>query len=60
MFLTLADIERAIAASDPQLGELLVRYLLQSDPEPGRNELEPVTGDDDVAPDEPPGAMNPH
>ena len=40
-YLTLADIERAIAASDPQLGELLVRYLAQDDPEPGRSELEP-------------------
>ena len=29
--LSLADIERAIALRDPQLGELLVRYLGQSD-----------------------------
>ena len=33
---TLADIERAIASLDPQLGELLVRYLEQADPDPGQ------------------------
>jgi len=58
--LGLADIERAIALRDPQLGELLARYLGQSDPEPGRNELRaPHTQSDDesdVAPDVPPGA----
>jgi hypothetical protein len=53
--LTLADIERAIATRDPQLGEMLVRYLEQPDPEPGRDEL----GSDDDAPevDVPPGAV---
>ena len=45
--LTLVDIERAIAVRDPQLGELLVRYLEQDDPEPGRNELAPSVDDDD-------------
>lgn len=35
----LADLERAIAARDPQLGELIIRYLEQPDPEPGRSEL---------------------
>jgi hypothetical protein len=28
---TFADVERAIASRDPQLGELLVRYLSQDD-----------------------------
>jgi hypothetical protein len=37
--LTLADLERAIAIRDPQLGDLLVRYLEQGDPEPGHDEL---------------------
>ncbi len=46
-FLTLGDVERAIAVGDPQLGELLVRYLEQADPEPGRNELEPTDDGDD-------------
>jgi hypothetical protein len=41
---TLADVERAIATRDPQLGELLVRYLSQDDPEPGRSELDPGAG----------------
>lgn len=41
---TLADVERAIASRDPQLGELLVRYLAQGDPEPGRSELDPGSG----------------
>lgn len=48
--MTLADVERAIASRDPQLGELLVRYLSQGDPEPGRSELDPGGGagrDDD-------------
>jgi hypothetical protein len=47
---TFADVERAIATRDPQLGELLVRYLSQDDPEPGRSELAPGAGgarDDD-------------
>lgn len=34
---TLGDVERAIAARDPQLGELIVRYLAQADPEDGRD-----------------------
>ena len=38
--LTLTDIERAIANRDPLLGELLVRYLEQPDPAPGRSELD--------------------
>ena len=57
--MTLADIERAIAARDPQLGEIVVRYLEQDDPEPGRNELEPHFDDTDetaVEVDVPPGA----
>jgi hypothetical protein len=45
--LTLGDLERAIAARDPQLGDLIVRYLGQDDPEPGRGELDPKDGDDD-------------
>src|SRR5262245_16267492 len=47
--LTLGDVERAIAARDPQLGALLVRYLAQDDPEEGRDELSPTAyeGDDD-------------
>jgi len=43
----LGDVERAIAARDPQLGELIVRYLAQSDPEDGRDELSPTDDDDD-------------
>ncbi|HET9989588.1 MAG TPA: hypothetical protein VFQ65_13745, partial [Kofleriaceae bacterium] len=38
--LAYADLERAIAAGDPQLGELLVRYLEQGDPEPGAPEID--------------------
>ncbi|HUJ58550.1 MAG TPA: hypothetical protein VLX92_08660 [Kofleriaceae bacterium] len=54
--LTLGDVERAIAARDPQLGELLVRYLAQGDPEPGRPELD--DGDPDApTPDVPAGAF---
>ena len=58
--LVLGDIERAIAAGDPQLGELVVRYLGQDDPEPGRPELDPTTNDDDetqVRVDVPAGAF---
>ncbi|MDQ3340700.1 MAG: hypothetical protein M4D80_36540 [Myxococcota bacterium] len=40
-------MERAIAARDPQLGEILVRYLAQEDPEPGRDELRPTTDETD-------------
>jgi len=70
---TLGDVERAIAARDPQLGALIVRYLGQDDPEDGRSELAPTAEpddddgdggdggavfDDDVAPvDVPPGAV---
>lgn len=57
--LTLADLERAIAARDPQLGELIVRYLDQDDPDPGQTELEPHFDDSDetaVEPDVPAGA----
>jgi hypothetical protein len=46
---SLADVERAIAIGDPQLGELTCRYLAQDDPEPGRDELDPdgnAGGDD--------------
>src|SRR4051812_23920370 len=56
---TLGDVERAIAARDPQLGELIVRYLAQRDPEDGRSELAPSgDGDDDSeAVDVPAGAV---
>jgi len=43
----LGDVERAIAARDPRLGALLVRYLEQDDPEEGRSELSPTEPDDD-------------
>ena len=33
------DVTRAIRDRDPQLGELLVRYLDQDDPSPGKREL---------------------
>jgi hypothetical protein len=33
------DVERAIRDRDPQLGELIVRYLEQDDPTPGKTEL---------------------
>src|SRR5262245_12111249 len=58
--LMLGDVERAIAARDPQLGELIVRYLAQRDPEDGRDELSPTADEDDetAAPvDVPPGAV---
>ncbi len=45
--LELADIDRAIAAGDPELAALLVRYLEQDDPEPGRSELDPHYDSDD-------------
>ncbi|HTL38739.1 MAG TPA: hypothetical protein VL326_36660 [Kofleriaceae bacterium] len=57
--LTLADIERAIAARDPQLGDLIVRYLEQDDPDPGHTELEPhhdYNDENAVEPDVPTGA----
>ncbi|NVB84054.1 MAG: hypothetical protein HOV81_37105 [Kofleriaceae bacterium] len=56
--LTLADVERAIAVRDPQLGELIVRYIEQADPKPGRDELEPHGSTDEDAPviEVPPGA----
>lgn len=37
--ISFADLERAIANSDPQLPELLVRYLDQDDPDPGAPEV---------------------
>lgn len=58
--LTLQDLERAIATLDPQLGDLLVRYLAQEDPEPGHGELELGIDEDDEdaeAVDVPPGAV---
>src|SRR5215468_4618767 len=60
--LMLGDVERAIAARDPELGALIVRYLAQDDPEPGRSELAPTgdedDDDDDAAPvDVPAGAI---
>src|ERR1043165_3117587 len=45
--LMLGDVERAIAVRDPELGDLIVRYLAQDDPEPGRSELSPSSDDDD-------------
>jgi hypothetical protein len=44
---TIGDLERAIAIRDPQLGDLLVRYLEQEDPNPGHSEL-PAAGRDDL------------
>lgn len=44
--LTLTDLERAIAIRDPQLGELLVRYLEQADPNPGHSELPAAANDE--------------
>jgi hypothetical protein len=57
--LTLGDVERAIAARDPQLGALVNRYLAQDDPDEGRDELAPSADDDDDAPaiDVPGGAI---
>lgn len=53
----LADLERAIANGDPQLGELIVRYVAQPDPEPGRPELAPTAAiADERDPFEPPPA----
>ena len=44
--LTLADLERAIANRDPQLGDVIVGYLEQADPLPGGSELVSRDGDD--------------
>jgi hypothetical protein len=52
--LTLHDVERAIAARDPQLGDLIVRYLAQDDPEEGRDELSPSADEDDETDDSAP------
>ena len=49
---TLGDVERAIAAGDPQLGALIVRYLGQDDPEDGRSELSPTADPDDDGDDD--------
>lgn len=46
--LTLADVERAIAIRDPQLGGLLVRYVAQPDMVPGHSELLGSSGDDEL------------
>lgn len=48
-----SDIARAVEQHDPGLGELLVRYMAQEDPEPGLSELAPEDAD---APDVPEGA----
>jgi len=53
--LTLADVERAVAARDPALGDVIVRYLEQRDPEPGKSEL--GTEEDGEAADVPAGAF---
>jgi hypothetical protein len=45
--LALGDLERAIDARDPSLGELIVRYLAQDDPEPGAPELDDSDDEDD-------------
>jgi hypothetical protein len=55
------DVARAIRDRDPQLGELLVRYLDQDDPSPGKRELPtPADLDDEdweyTDPDVPEGA----
>src|SRR4051812_6427278 len=62
--LTLGDVERAIAIRDPELGALVVRYLAQDDPEPGRSELAPSddgevegSGEDAAVVDVPAGAV---
>lgn len=59
MAVVFADLERAIAARDPSLGALFVRYLAQEDPEPGRDEAQPTDDGDESTPsiDVPPGAM---
>ncbi len=59
MAVVFADLERAIAARDPSLGDLFVRYLAQDDPEPGRDEIVPVDDGDESTPsiDVPAGAM---
>ena len=44
--LALSDLERAIAAGDPQLGALFVRYLAQSDPDAGAPELDAGVDED--------------
>src|SRR4051812_44894960 len=50
----IADIERAIRVRDPQLAELVIRFLDEDDPEPGRPEVEPPRAPDEGEPPEPP------
>jgi len=54
--LAYADLERAIAVGDPQLGALIVRYLEQSDPSAGQPELD-VGIQDAIAVEVPTGAL---
>ena len=55
----LEDVERAVAARDPELGALIARYLAQDDPNPGAPEVVPYDVDEDDAPepDVPAGAF---
>ena len=45
--ITFTDVERAAKQRDPQLASIVVRYLEQDDPEPGRPEVPP---EEEVAP----------
>jgi hypothetical protein len=54
--LAYADLERAIAVGDPQLGALIVRYLEQPDPNAGEPEIDPGLAEP-VAVEVPAGAV---
>ncbi|MEO6772022.1 MAG: hypothetical protein ABI467_03260 [Kofleriaceae bacterium] len=56
--LAFADLERAIAVEDPQLGALITRYLDQPDPIAGEPEIDPGLAEAErVAIEVPPGAV---
>lgn len=54
---TFGDVERAARDRDPQLGELVVRYLRQDDPEPGVPEDHRDDDDEAALPRPPTGAF---
>lgn len=47
----LSDIERAIATRDPQLADLVIAFLQQGDPPPGRPEVDEAGPNEGAAPE---------